>query len=143
MHRTHLLIFTFSHFHILTLANFLILESDFFGGGVAGAVGGGEGDFAAGKGGVGGGSGVLPLAFDQGGGTFFEGAIVGSGDFDLHCGYLEGIGCFDDDFFAAGVAGVGAVVYIGDLGWAEVVGHCHIVGGYILAFFGFGGVGFF
>lgn len=131
------------HWLIDTLANFLILEGYFFGGGVAGAVGGGEGDFAACKGGVGGCCGVLPFAIDQSGVAFFEGAAVGGGDFDLHCGYLEGIGCFDDDFFAAGVAGVGAVVYISDLGWAEVVGHCHIVGGYILAFFGFGGVGFF
>ena len=111
-------IFTFSHFHILTFSHFLILECDFFGGGIAGAVGGGEGDFATGKGGVVCGGGVLPLAFDEGGAAFFEGAVVGGGDFDFDTDDFEGIGYFDDDFLVGGVAGVGGVVYVGDLGWA-------------------------
>ena len=131
------------HWLIDTLANFLILEGYFFGSGVAGAVGGGEGDFAAGKGGVGSGGGVLPFAIDHRGIAFFEGAAVGGGDFDLQSGYFEGIGGLDEDFLATGIAGVGAVIYVGDLGRTEVVGHSHIVGGYILAFFGFGSVGFF
>ena len=128
------------HWLIDTLANFLILEGYFFFGGVAGAVGGGEGDFGAGKGGVGSGGGVLPFAIDQSGVAFFERAAVGGGDFDLHCGYFEGVAGFDDDFLATGIACVVAGVYFGDDRRAEVVGHCHIVGGYVLAFFGFGGV---
>ena len=109
---------SFANSHIFTFSHFLILEGYFFGGGVAGAVGGGEGDFGAGKGGVVCGGGVLPLAFDQGGAAFFEGAVVGGGDFDFDTNDFESIGYFDDDFLVGGVACVGAVVYVGDLGRA-------------------------
>ena len=126
MRRTHLLILTFSHFHILTFSHFLILmfshflilECDFFFGGVAGAVGGGEGDFGACEGGVVCGGVVFPFAFDEGCAAFFEGGVVGGGDFDFDTDDFEGIGYFDDDFLVGGVAGVGGVVYVGDLGWA-------------------------
>lgn len=111
-------ILTFSHFHILTFSHFLILECDFFGGVVAGAVGGGEGDFGACEGGVVCGGVVFPFAFDQGCAAFFEGGVVGGGDFDFDTDDFEGIGYFDDDFLVGGVAGVGGVVYVGDLGWA-------------------------
>ena len=109
---------SFANFHILTFSHFLILECDFFGGVVAGAVGGGEGDFGACEGGVGSCGGVLPFAINQRGVTFFEGAVVGGGDFDFDTDDFKGIGYFDDDFLVGGVAGVGTVVYVGDLGWA-------------------------
>ena len=110
MHRTHLLIFTFSHF--------LILECDFFFGGVAGAVGGGDDDFVAGDGGVGGCGGVCPFTFDESCVALFDWRLVGVFDLDFDGDDFEGVGDLDDDFLVCSGSGVCGVVYLGDDRWA-------------------------
>ena len=70
----------------------------------------------------------------------FDSGLVGVLYFDFDGGDFDGVGDLDDDFLSAGGSIVCGVVYFGDDGWAEEVGHSHIVWGYVTAFFGFGGV---